>query len=283
MGAGWQTDGQLSWRQLTPYGVEVRTNLAGRLEQADIARLVRLFWRHSLLVAPGQQLSLSRQREVLGWFGPVLLRDGESGVLSNQGEHAVVRSGLAFHADAAYTEHPFEAIALHALDVVDGASSTRFAHAERALAKLPERLRQAIASREVDMITPGFSLLEQRVCDVPDPEFMQRGRRPTILENPHSGQSYLNLSEMHAAQLVGLEWADSRELLRETFDYLYAPDNIAEHIWRRGDLVIWDNRALQHARGSLAAVGRRVLQRVIVGSEGAAPHTLNPSPRPVAF
>jgi alpha-ketoglutarate-dependent taurine dioxygenase len=36
-------------------------------------------------------------------------------------------------------------------------------------------------------------------------------------------------------------------------------------------LVVWDNLTLQHARGSLMGVGRRVLQRVVAaaGDESA--------------
>jgi taurine dioxygenase len=46
---------------------------------------------------------------------------------------------------------------------------------------------------------------------------------------------------------------------------------VYEHTWCNGDIVIWDNIALQHARGSLKSAGRRVLQRVIVGTEGVCP------------
>lgn len=270
----WQREGELAWRTQAPFGVELRADLSGNLSAPAMQRIASLFREHSLLVAPGQQLSMERQREIAGCLGPILVRKGESGLLSNQGEHEVLRSGLSFHADAAYTEHPFDAIGLHALDVVDGASSTRFAHAEKALQKLPDDLRREIAGCEAELLTPGFDLLDARICDIPEPEYMQRGVRLALLHNPHSGRDYLNLSEMHAAKLLGHERERSRELLNAVFDYLYAPDNTCEHVWRRGDLVIWDNRALQHARGSLKSVGRRVLQRVIVGLEGAAPHTL---------
>jgi hypothetical protein len=40
-----------------------------------------------------------------------------------------------------------------------------------------------------------------------------------------------------------------------------------EHQWQQGDLVVWDNRALQHSRASLNPAGRpatRTLQRVTV-------------------
>jgi alpha-ketoglutarate-dependent taurine dioxygenase len=72
---------------------------------------------------------------------------------------------------------------------------------------------------------------------------------------------------MHSIQLSGLSWEASGELLREVFAHLYAAENLTEHVWRRGDIVIWDNITFQHARGSIEGVGRRVLQRVAVGEK----------------
>ena len=45
---------------------------------------------------------------------------------------------------------------------------------------------------------------------------------------------------------------------------MYAPDNVYEHTWQVGDLLVWDNLALQHARD--AVNGRRTLRRVPVGT-----------------
>ena len=39
-----------------------------------------------------------------------------------------------------------------------------------------------------------------------------------------------------------------------------------EHHWRNGDLVIWDNVALQHARPPIADGTRRTLRRVVCGT-----------------
>ena len=47
---------------------------------------------------------------------------------------------------------------------------------------------------------------------------------------------------------------------------------VFEHRWRNGDFIVWDNIALQHERGNLETVGKRVLQRAIVGTHGVAPH-----------
>ena len=56
-------------------------------------------------------------------------------------------------------------------------------------------------------------------------------------------------------------------LLGELFDHLYAPANVYRHRWRNGDLVIWDNIALQHARPDQSATPRRRLRRVAVAEK----------------
>ena len=268
----WQSDSGLTWRPLSPFGAEIDTDLSAPLPPAAQQRLTTLFRTYSLLVARRQALTMAQQQALLGHLGPILSREGESGYLSNEGEHDAARSGLSFHADAAYTDCPLDVIALHGVDVVDGASSTRFVSAERACAVLPRTLRAALADREAEMISPGFNILAARVCDEPNPDAMLRGIRPAMLTNPNTGRPYLNVSEMHTCRLLDMPREESRALLHQVFAILYAPDNYYEHHWHKGDLVIWDNRALQHARGPLKAVGRRVLQRVIVSEEGVAPH-----------
>ena len=89
---------------------------------------------------------------------------------------------------------------------------------------------------------------------------------PAAPINPRTGRSCIGVSEMHAARFNGMDWEESRDLIGAIYGHLYAPENMTEHVWHQGDLVIWDNITFQHARGSLEGVGRRVLQRVIVGA-----------------
>jgi len=63
--------------------------------------------------------------------------------------------------------------------------------------------------------------------------------------------------------LMGLPKEENEALLEELFAHLYAPENILEHQWRTGDLVIWDNMAAQHARGTVSLDGPpRTLRKV---------------------
>jgi taurine dioxygenase len=45
------------------------------------------------------------------------------------------------------------------------------------------------------------------------------------------------------------------------------PDFIWEHEWRVGDLIMWDNRCVAHARGSFDPTERRLLRRITVKGE----------------
>jgi taurine dioxygenase len=65
------------------------------------------------------------------------------------------------------------------------------------------------------------------------------------------------------ACLIGVPDAESDALIEEVLTYTYADDNVYEHKWQNGDIVIWDNLALQHARAPVTG-GVRTLQRVTI-------------------
>lgn len=261
----------LSWRPLEPFGAEVSVDLTAPLSPEVETELVALLHDRGLILARGQALSMERQQEICALFGPILLRQGENGYMTNElgGPSA---SELTFHSDAAYTPHPFDALSLHALEVVDEASSTRFVSAQQAFDSLPDTLLERLAGLEQEMIAPHYTELAGRTCDRRNPQAQKRGVMPAINTNPHNGRRCVWVGEMQTARLLGLDWEESRELLHQVFDHIYAPEKVLEHRWRNGDIIIWDNIALQHARGNVEGVGKRLLQRVIVGVDGVAPH-----------
>jgi len=266
----------LEWYPFAPFGVEVCDDLAAPLTEGQEQHLRELLWEHSVVVVRDLDLSMERQREICALFGPVLLREGENGTLANDTGYDASVSALSWHADAAYTDAPFYAIALHAIDVVDDASSTKFVNVAAAWQNLSPDLRARLKHARVEMISPGMDMLAGRTCDTPDPVALKRGEQPAVYKNPHNHRDVLWVSELQTARVLGMEWEESRELLNAVYEELYHPDTVFEHKWRTGDLVIWDNIGTQHARGNLADCGRRVLQRVIVGTSGVIPTIAEP-------
>jgi taurine dioxygenase len=264
----WQCEDGLRWRALEPFGAEIENDLRKPLSEPAAKRFVDLFRRHHLIIARGQSLSRPQQQAVMSLLGPLMTtRQGESGFITTDLQHSSATAAYPFHSDGAYTENPFEVLSLHAVDVVDGASSTRFVDAEQGYRTLPASLREKLGSHNAEMIKSTYDSVELRAFETRDPEASRYDERPSIRNHPHTGEPYVAVNEMQTSRLLGMEWEDSRDLLAEVFGHLYEPAGVNEHIWRQGDLVIWDNIACQHARGSLESAGRRVLQRVMVGGE----------------
>ncbi len=244
-------------------GAEVSGDLHGPWDDARRAALRSLLNRHRLLVFRDQALTHPEQIAMMEAIGPVLHAPDGVGFISTDKTKGGLGTGeLAFHADLVFTSHPFWAICLQAVDVIDGATSTRFADAVRAYRQLPDALRQRIDSVDVLSAMPVDMGGDQLEHDVPPG--MPQHTWPAVIEHPRSGDRLLFVNQQHAAHAVGLPRSESAALLREVFTYLYAEDNVYEHIWHRGDLVLWDNYALHHARGNLQSRGPRTLQRVVV-------------------
>ena len=55
----------------------------------------------------------------------------------------------------------------------------------------------------------------------------------------------------------------SEDLLEEIFAHLYRPEGVYEHEWRNGDLIVWDNLAVQHGRPNVLLEGpARTLRKI---------------------
>ena len=248
-------------RHLT-VGAEFTADLSQPLTPDERAELRDLFLTHGLLYFPDQSMSLARQADVLASIGPVLQRyDGMSYVSTDEKKGTLGRSELIFHSDLDFSASPVTALALLATDVVPLATSTRFASNRGALARLPADLVAELR---------GLSLLTALPSDYGTPldgaeigaDVPQIVRSPFV-PHPLSGEPTLMVSQQ-AVRFEGVPAERSQSLLDQIRTWLYAPDNIYEHHWRNGDFVIWDNCALQHARGPITCDGQRTLQRVAV-------------------
>ena len=64
--------------------------------------------------------------------------------------------------------------------------------------------------------------------------------------------------------IVGIDRAESDALLEELFDHAERPEFVYAHRWTPGDLLIWDNRCLNHARTDFPTEEARLLRRYTV-------------------
>jgi taurine dioxygenase len=171
-------------------------------------------------------------------------------------------TALTFHSDLAFAPEPFQALSLHALEVAEGKTSTRFASARRAYERLPEALKARLEGLQAVSVSVDLGAERVTPFDVPPESIHQTW--DVVRTHPVTGRNFLYVSESHAARILGFSREESDGLLGELFAVLYAEGNRVEHPWRNGDILLWDNLALQHGRPDVAGISPRRLQRAAV-------------------
>ena len=231
------------------------------LGTAEAAELRALMTAHGLLVFRGQNLDADRHREAVACFGRIAC--GEDGLpkemyVSNRRRSDAPDGELIFHYDYAYDRNPTEFIGLYGQEIADGATPTLFASSAAVLSTIPDTLKQQIEGRTalhacfLDRGAPN----EIRVA-VADDAIPRGGpgwgakdwkcSHPLVWSNK-DGVPSLFACVQHTVRVLGLPIDESDALLEAIFSYLYAPANVYEHRWQEGDLVVWDNRTVQHCR-----------------------------------
>ena len=68
--------------------------------------------------------------------------------------------------------------------------------------------------------------------------------------------------------MIGWPEEEGRALLDGLIDFSTQPQFVHEHVWRAGDLIVWDNRCTMHRAMPYDEMNqRRVLHRTTVSDE----------------
>jgi taurine dioxygenase len=249
----------------TSFGAVLELDLRDPLDAAQQRELRGLFAARHLLLFPEQDISFEDQVRVVGYLGPVLAGGPEW--VSNVREGGLVPEGaLLFHSDFIFTAEPNLGLCLYATEVPPGGSPTNFADAVGAAGRLPSDLRERVRGRTALNV---FDLSDQRgdtrfreAALGPETPLSPRYAHPVLRRHPTTGQELLSVNQMQTDRIIGLDAPESEETLEALWALLYAPENTYSHHWRVGDLVLWDNIAVQHGRPAPPRDVPRTMRRV---------------------
>jgi len=248
-------------------GAQINTDLRTLSSAEQIAALKQLFLERHLLIFRDQVLSDEDQIKVARWFGGGYPPCENVYRISNVAGVGVLGAGeLEFHSDWSFSPYPPRVLTLYAEEVVADATSTRFANSMHAVDRLGAALKARVESLSALHVF-GVKLAQRnRLSEMSerDPRYIH----PAIMTHPESHQPILYVNKNQTDCIVGLAPADSEALIGELFAATYVPENMYEHRWRKNDLLVWDNLALQHSRGDVSHAGPRTLRRVTIGEKG---------------
>ena len=250
---------------MEPFGVKVGgLDLNQPLTAEEEKAIPDLLFKHGVVVFEGQDLSDARQREIMAVIGRVSAGYNGFSMLDPDGE--LGRTKIAYHSDYAFTSKPMTALSLFGVAVTEGETCTNFANGIRALERMPQALRDKIADKQSRAVLPKDQGLIQLY--EPFPEGMPSIVRDIVVDHPMTGEKIVYIHELQCTGIEGMEKAEAQALVEEVFAEIYRPDNIYSHMWKNGDLVIWDNMSMQHARPPLGDnVKKRSLRRIGVAEK----------------
>jgi len=265
----------------TVNGVDLR-----HLSEATFACIMQAWHEHSVLLFRSQTLTdqdliaFSRRLGDLDW-APVQetgrrFVEGlpEIYIVSNVKVNGEPIGSLGdgeavWHTDMSYLDLPPKASMLYALEIPPTGGNTSFCTMYGIYEALPQQLKDRIAGLRIkhDGTYNSGGYVRQGVTPTDDPRQSPGAVHPLVCTHPDTGRRMLYLGRRRNAYLVGLEISESEALLDELWSFVARPGFAWEHVWRVGDLVLWDNRCTMHRRDAFDPSSRRVMHRTQVKGE----------------
>jgi alpha-ketoglutarate-dependent taurine dioxygenase len=240
------------------------------------------FLTHHVVVFSDQQLSREAQFAFTANFGEVESpetrraqgkRRRVAHVISNLDDagNPVDRSSSAvsnyrWHTDKSYYPIPPSMTTLYGVELPSDGGDTEFANTALGYAALPEAKKRHIASLRV-VFRWGAVLGRPFAAHAPaqglgNPPPVDH---PLVRTHPETSVPALYLGN-HASHILGLPAAEGASLLEALLAHTTRPEFVYAHRWRKGDLVMWDNRCLLHRAVANYEIGkeRRILHRTVL-------------------
>jgi alpha-ketoglutarate-dependent 2,4-dichlorophenoxyacetate dioxygenase len=270
-------------------------------DDAAYAAARAAFEEHSVIVLRDQEVSDEVQLAFSRRFGPLeITKVGSQGAGTNlvilttldqngqvvPADHRLAMRNKAnqlWHTDSTFKRVPALASVLSARIIPGAGGETEYVSTRLAFERLDPALREQLTNsfawhdygHSRGKIAPDLASPEERAALPP-----QCWR--LVWTNPANGRRALYIAS-HAYAIDGMELDAAQKLLGELIDAATAPGSSYVHAWRKGDVVMWDNRATLHrGRPWPAHEARHMVRTTISATEADGLASVRPPARQAA-
>ncbi|MGE4167473.1 MAG: TauD/TfdA dioxygenase family protein [Xanthobacteraceae bacterium] len=173
-----------------------------------------------------------------------------------------------FHHDTIHRKIPHKATLLYSVEVPKWGGQTVFSNLMAAYDALPDDLRQALEGRQA---YNAFNYGATKKGDPNATAARSYAVHPAIRTCPDNGRKAIYLDRLMSQHLVDVPEAESEAILNRIYDFIERPEFCYEHEWRKGDVLMWDNRTSIHARRDFPADQVRLMWRTTL-ADTVAPY-----------
>ena len=272
---------ELKFERLTAHvGARVKGFEPSAMGHSEAERALRgALRRYKLLTFRLPDFSVDHQIKFAGMFGEISERGSGYGsaapgkteyVSNSRGDGTLGNGPFHYHHDHLFYERPLSVLMLYGIEIPSSGTATKFRDEHGFYKSLPEETQASLkgidALHMLDFRTDERGNTERYLrSDATEPEAPSCWR-PFVWRNPQTGQRQLLLSPA-IEDFRGISRQDGFELLRGLLRigrHEDDPQTTYVHQWQVGDLVVWDNVALAHARPPFDTSEARTLRRTAV-------------------
>jgi alpha-ketoglutarate-dependent 2,4-dichlorophenoxyacetate dioxygenase len=244
-------------------------DLTKPLSDSDFDEIRQAFWKYSVLIFPGQQLTPEQHVAFSTRFGPIEKErtldpkatpsryGGEFADISNLsvegkiwGETSRQRmyklGNKLWHTDSSFKRLPALCSLLYSHTIAPIGGHTEFADQRAAYDALPD----AMKARLEGLIAEHWIVHSRRrtgFTEFNEDEMRRLPPVPQVMVRtiPQTGRKSLYLAS-HAGRVYGMPDAEGRELIESLMAHVTQRQFVYTHRWRPNELVMWDNRCTMH-------------------------------------
>jgi taurine dioxygenase len=252
-------------------------------DEASFGAVKAAFEENSVLVVRGlDRLSPAAQVAFSRRFGPLEIHVMRQFLLADHPEILLVSNetrdgkpiGLAdagryWHSDLSYMAEPsLGSFLLSRVRPAEG-GDTLFASMHAAYDLLPESLKKRIGGLRAEHSYAAQADKRAAAGERPPLTPEQRAAVPPVIHpvvrrHEATGRPALFVNEGFTTRILGISEAESTEILEQLFAAARDPAIQYRHVWRDGDMVMWDNRAVIHLATGCPPEMARTLHRTTI-------------------
>ena len=245
-------------------------DLAGSLPEPTVDAIRRALFQHGVVFFRDQKLTPEQHVAFAQRFGEININrffkavDGHPMIAEVRKEPEQKGNiGGGWHTDHSYDQAPAMGSILYAREVPETGGDTLFASMYAAYEALPQHLKNRLDGRK-GVFTYGGRRKATALLNAEDRDWVPV-RHPIIRTHPETGRKALYFDPGKILEIEGLEEEESDALIDELTGRMIQPEGEYRHRWRKGDIVIWDNRCSYHkAAGDYPPEEDRVHWRVSI-------------------
>ncbi|MGA7956845.1 MAG: TauD/TfdA family dioxygenase [Xanthobacteraceae bacterium] len=262
-------------------GAEVRgIDLRLKPDEETVRAIYQAWLDHLVLIFPDQKLEQEDLIRATGFFGqigtlsrpPKNFPKGYSKLLpgimmiSNIRENgepigALPDGEMMFHHDMIHAEVPSKATLLYSVEIPSTGGNTLFASGYAAYETLDPAIRERLEDKKA---LHHYNYGSTIKGDNRGTEAFAERVHPVFRTHEDTGKKAIYVNRLMTVKVLDISDDESDRLLNAVYVHAEKREFVYEHVWRVGDLLLWDNRCSSHARTDFPSTERRLMFRTTV-------------------